>query len=269
MSKETPDRGLEDRTVPAARVLVLRPEGQAEPLAELLEREGAEPVAIPAVRIVPPRDWSVIDSALDRLGSFGWLVFTSVNGAGVVLERLRHRGGRAGRLQARVAAIGPATRARLEQEGVTVDWMPSAYTTETLGAELPLDPSGRQGSTTAWKPSVCVVRADIASSRLEEILRQRGFTVERVNAYGTRPINKERIRDALTSVDAVALTSASIVQSFAAAVGANLPPGLKIFSIGPATSQACREVGLQADSEAEEHTVQGLVEALKKHGSIL
>ena len=60
--------------------------------------------------------------------------------------------------------------------------------------------------------------------------------------------------------DYVTFTSASTVRFFLAAAGAL--DGPRIASIGPATSAALRDAGLEPDLEADPHTPEGLVAAL-------
>jgi uroporphyrinogen-III synthase len=220
------------------RVLVLRPEGQAEDLARALAAEGADPVVVPAIRILPLPDTDALDAALRR--DHDWVVFTSVNGVAAINEAV----------SGRVAAVGPATAEALASAGVAVDFVPSAYTTVALANELPGPPS-----------RVCVVRAEAAGPDLESILSGRGYEVERVNAYRTEPSGHHLVVEALDEgVDAVALTSASITEAFADAAG-NPPDtrGAAIFSIGPATTAACRRAGLPVTAEAGTHTIPGLV----------
>ena len=68
-------------------------------------------------------------------------------------------------------------------------------------------------------------------------------------------------RSAALGADYVTFTSASAVRFFVEAAG---PPGdgSRIVSIGPITSEALRERGLEPDVEATEHTPDGLVTAL-------
>ena len=230
------------RRLEGRRVLVLRPEGQEEDLVRALAAEGAEAVVVPAIRILPLPDTDALDAALRR--EHDWVIFTSVNGVAAIpdaIPRANHT---------RVAAVGPATAEALASAGVGVDFVPSAYTTVALATELPGPPS-----------RVCVVRAEAAGPDLETILSDRGYEVERVNAYRTEPSGHHLIVEALDAgVDAVALTSASITEAFADAAGH--PPdtrGAAVFSIGPATTAACRRAGLAVTAEAGTHTIPGLV----------
>ena len=226
------------------RILVLRPAEQAEDLALALVAEGAEPVVVPAIRILPAIDPSAIADALAR--EHDWVVFTSVNGVAAL-----PRDPPTAMRRSRIASVGPATAQALEGLGFSIDFIPTAYTTVALAAELP-GPPGR----------VCVVRAEAAGPELETILSGRGFTVERVDAYRTEPAGAGPIAQALAvGVDAVALTSASITWAFADAV-TGTGPGAAVFSIGPATTAACRAAGLAVAGEAQTHTIPGLVAAM-------
>ncbi|HVL52547.1 MAG TPA: uroporphyrinogen-III synthase [Actinomycetota bacterium] len=235
------------------RVLVLRPEHQAGELAGKLEAEGAVPVVVPAIRIVPPPSWTKADEAITRAPNFDWVVFTSVNGVESVMSRMEETGSDLATLPERVGAIGPGTRRALEAHGVRVEWMPSSYTSVKVAEELP-DPPAK----------VLLVRADIATRDLDEALEARGFEVTRIDAYGTEVCNAGLVQKALEEVDAVALTSASIARSFVEACEGRLPgPDTVVGSIGPATSAECRRLGLEPTVEATDHDIPGLVEALK------
>ncbi|MEX0789966.1 MAG: uroporphyrinogen-III synthase [Actinomycetota bacterium] len=237
------------------RVLVLRPEHQAGELAGKLEAEGATAVVVPAIRIVPPQSWTKADEAITRAPNFDWVVFTSVNGVESVLARMEETGSDVQTLPERVGAIGPGTRRALEAHGVSVEWMPTSYTSVTVAEELPDPPA-----------NVLLIRADIATRELDEALEARGFNVTRIDAYGTEVCNTDLVQKALGDIDAVALTSASIARSFVEACAERMPaPETVIVSIGPATSAECRRLGLKVTLEATDHDIPGLVDALKGH----
>jgi len=235
------------------KVLVLRPEDQAGELALLIEQRGHEAIVIPAIEIDAPSDWGPIDDALGRADGFDWIVFTSSNGARSILDRMEETGIDKSRLPKNIGAIGPGTKAELERLGLKVDWMPSRYTTVAVSEELP-DPPAK----------VLLVRADIATPVLETRLRERGLEVERIDAYRTNSINSARIRQGVKEgVDAIALTSASIVRSFLEAVeDRDALEGIQIASIGPATTEALREAGIEPSVEADPHTAEGLADGL-------
>ena len=92
------------------RIVVTRPVDEAERSAAVLESLGAEVLLAPTVQILPVADPGPLDEAIDHLGDYDWLVFTSGNGVRFFLERLFARGRDVRALgHLRLAAIGPGT----------------------------------------------------------------------------------------------------------------------------------------------------------------
>ena len=105
------------RRLEGRRILVLRPEGQAEELIRALAAEGSDAVVVPAIRILPLPDTEALNAALRR--EHDWVVFTSVNGVAAMRETIPPAN------LTRVAAVGPATAEALASAGVTVDFVPA------------------------------------------------------------------------------------------------------------------------------------------------
>jgi len=239
-------------------VLILRPHKQAGDLAEQLAARGGRPIVVPAIEVLPPADWAQIDSALARLGDFDWIVFTSRNGVESVMSRIRATQVQPAPLPPNIAAIGPATEDAIEASGARATWIPTKFTTEAIASELPA----------ALGQKVLLVRADIASKKLDEDLAARGLEVTRVDAYRTESSGASAIRQVLSQQhpDVVALTSASIAHSFMEAAGSFEAVGdCTIACIGPATAAACRHAGWPVHVESLTHTVSGLLDALTVH----
>ena len=72
---------------PPPRVLVTRAPEQGSELADHLRALGADPVLIPAIELAPPTTWATLDAALEQLGSYDWLLFTSANAAEAFASR--------------------------------------------------------------------------------------------------------------------------------------------------------------------------------------
>jgi uroporphyrinogen III methyltransferase/synthase len=111
-------------------------------------------------------------------------------------------------------------------------------------------------------------RADVAPKDLVEGLSARGAEVTELTAYRTVADNKgvEAAADALArnAVDWITFTSGSTVRHVVAAVGAEAVrrSRARLASIGPSTSRALRDLGLEPDAEAEPHTMDGLASAI-------
>src|SRR5581483_12127885 len=91
------------------RVLVTRTGEQAEAFARALLERGAEPIVAPTIALEPPDDAGAADRAVEELGSFAWIVFTSRNRVDAFFARLSALGRDARALHAaKIAAIGEA-----------------------------------------------------------------------------------------------------------------------------------------------------------------
>ncbi|HEX5658366.1 MAG TPA: uroporphyrinogen-III C-methyltransferase [Polyangiales bacterium] len=247
------------------RVLITRPEGQSDEMAQDLRDRGADPVELPTVQIVPPSDPQRFAAAVLRAGDYDWTVFTSVNGVDAFFDVLRAHDKDARVLGGvRVAAIGPATRAALARYGVRADVMPDEYRGEAVYSVMQA-----QGSLRGQK--VLIARAEVARETLPQLLREAGATVDVVPAYRTLPADAARFAEIRALLEAhalhaVAFTSSSTVQRLVEGLGdAALLQGLVIAAIGPITAGTAQELGLPAQVVAEEYTAPGLVRALEAH----
>ena len=117
------------------RVLITRPRRQAARLCDLLSELGAHCLLQPAIEIEPPADWSAVDAAMERLGEFDWLVFSSANGVEHFLGRLLSTGRDVRALgPLKIAAIGPATADALQQFHLQPDLTPDEYRERPCGS---------------------------------------------------------------------------------------------------------------------------------------
>ena len=73
---------------------------------------------------------------------------------------------------------------------------------------------------------------------------------------------REAAIEAALEADYVTFTSSSTVRNLTEALGERFPRGARVVSIGPVTSEAAREAGLEVAAEAERHDIDGLIEAL-------
>ena len=61
-------RWFDARPLFGRRIVVTRAREQAGALADALEQQGAQVIALPAIRILPPSDPATLDAACDRRG---------------------------------------------------------------------------------------------------------------------------------------------------------------------------------------------------------
>jgi uroporphyrinogen III methyltransferase/synthase len=230
------------------RVAVTRARAQASGLAAALRALGADVVEAPAIRIVP------LPGDAPDLSRYDLVCLTSPNGVRLLFERL-HAAGRDARALAgaTVAAIGPGTARALREHGVIADVVPERFVAEALVEALADVPVSR----------ALVARASEARDVLPDALRERGAEVDVLALYETVAEElDDSQRAAVAAADYVTFTSSSTVRFLLEALGgANGLTG-RLVSIGPVTSEALREHGLDPHVEASRHDVDGLVEAL-------
>jgi uroporphyrinogen-III synthase len=167
------------------RILLTRPEGRNEKLAEALRALGHEVVCEPLIAVEPLGDEPV------DVDGYDWVVLTSAVGATELRRRMRGS-------PRRVAAIGEATATAFGR----ADLVPAVSTQEGLLAEFP-HPAGRvlfAGAEGARRLLVDELGADF------------------VPLYRTIELQPENLPDA----DAVVLASPSAARSFAA-LGRDIP----------------------------------------------
>lgn len=190
---------------------------------DLVER--LEALGLDVVRCPLIRIESLSDEPIDVVG-YDWVVVTSPNGA----RELRRR---ASGPMPRIAAIGQATAEAMGH----ADLIATVSTQEGLAAEMPR-PAGR----------VLVAAAEGARRFLSDAL-----AADFVPLYRTHAIRP----DQLPVGDLCLLASAS-----AAAVFGALETGIPAVTIGPETTRAAREAGIEVIAQALTHDVDGLVAAV-------
>jgi len=240
-------------------VVVTRPRAQAAGMLAKLRELGANPIEFPTIRIGPPGDYGPLDRAIAAIEEYDWLIFTSVNGVRAFFERLDASSADLRRLRARLAAIGPATRDALERAHLKVDVIGEEYVAESL-----LDALSHHALTGS---RVLLVRAALAREVLPEKLKERGASVEVVEAYRTEPA--AGLAEAARALemhppDWITFTSSSTVDHFFRVVSATAVRTSKIASIGPVTSATIRKYGFEPAVEAAAFTTEGLLQALEE-----
>ncbi len=122
-----------EKPLAGERVLITRAKDQAGSLAEELEALGAAVVEIPVIEIRPPASYVALDATLNNIENYDWLILTSVNGVEALFARMQKLGfGPEKLLHLNIAAIGPATRKKIEEHGLPVDVVPEKYVAESV-----------------------------------------------------------------------------------------------------------------------------------------
>ncbi len=247
------------------RILVTRSRAQASRLTAGLEDLGADCLEAPAIRIQPPADnYAALDRAIGGLADFDWIIYTSANGVEHFFSRLLEAGMDSRSLCGKkICAIGSATAQALEKYGIKADIVPNEYRAE--GILSAMYGKLKEGD------KVLLPRAAEARSILPEELKRQGADVVVATAYET--VAGEADGTALSeelangTIDAVTFTSSSTVKNLLKLLGDNAPEllkNVKIAAIGPITAETCKQNGLQVTVQAQEYTIDGLIQAVKE-----
>jgi len=223
---------------------------------------------IPTIKIVPPTEHKPLIEALAGLGAYDWIIFTSANGVTSFFqhffrgfEDLRDFGG------ARIAAVGPATAAKLAELHLKVDLIPKEYEARLIAKEL-------AAFQTVENLRVLLLRAEVATPELPRQLEDMGAIVDDVACYRTVPETDDPYGDAARlgteGAEWVMFTSASTVEHFHARFDlrelCGRFPTLRLASIGPETTKALTVLGLSAAVQPKHHTVEALIAGVVRLG---
>lgn len=237
--------------------LVTRPRHQAESLQSALRASGSRALIHPVIEIGDPTDWESVDSAIDRLSSYDWLVFSSSNGVNFFMRRIWEKGLDLRAIgNAKIAAIGSSTLLELRQHQLRANLIPGEFRAEALAEMLIEQATGKR---------FLLVRASRGRDLLADELKQAGKDVDQAVVYESRDVTEADpdILEAMSQgeIEWVTVTSSAIANAIAALFGSALKQ-TKLASISPVTSHTLRSLGFEPAAEATTFTMQGLVAAM-------
>jgi uroporphyrinogen III methyltransferase/synthase len=254
---------FESKPLFGKKIVVTRPEEQAQGLASMLSELGARVHLLPTIKILPPKSWREIDKAIKGLSRYDWVLFTSVNGVEFFLQRLRSAQKDARHLSGiQIGVIGPATGDALKQAGLIPDLLPEKYSAEGIVEALEKLPiAGKR---------FLLPRPALARDFLPKKITSLGATVDVVEAYQTvlPEYDDERLCGFVQEcpVDMITFTSPSTVDNLLHLVKSKSVEkgiaGAKIACIGPITAQRATEKGLDVTLVPDTYTIEGLLNAV-------
>ena len=251
-------------------VLVTRAAEQSSKFTNMLQQQGATVIEMPALEIHPPSSWEGLDRAIAHLSDFDWLILTSANGVEYFFNRLATLGKDARALAGiKIAVVGKKTAASLQQHSLQPDFIPPDFVADSLVEHL-REPLVNQ--------KVLFPRVETGGREvLVKELTAQGAKVVEVAAYQSgcpaqiAPAAWSALQQ--KAVDILSFASSKTVQNFYQLIESALtsnsalnPQSLLenvcIASIGPQTSQSCRQLLGRVDVEAQEYTLEGLTQAI-------
>ncbi|MGB5967316.1 MAG: uroporphyrinogen-III synthase [Spirulinaceae cyanobacterium] len=250
-------------------ILITRAAQQSSTFTNLLEKQGAEVVEMPALEICPPSNWQGLDEAIAVLQDFDWLILTSANGVNYFCDRLLSLGKSIkdlARMKIKIAVVGKKTSQYLQQRSLKADFIPSAYIADSLVEEFPeplkekkvLFPRVETGGR-----ELLVKALSEEGAKVTEVPVYQSACPKQIPSFTLKAIKQQNI-------DIVTFASSKTVKNFHQLLKSNLLPAeldsflsqIIIASIGPQTSLSCQEIFHRVDIEAEKYTLEGLTQAI-------
>ncbi len=243
-------------------ILITRDQKQSTELVAQIEQLGGKCIVFPTVKITAPDDWSDCDDALNRLDSFDWIIFSSINGVRFFLRRIREKN--IGQFRGKVAAVGAKTKKTIEEYGWQVDLIPEEFSAEGIL---------RLFDTVDLKnKSILMPISNISRDELPRGLKARGAMVRKVVTYKTECAKHESSDNILHAfmedkIDAILFFSPSAVKCFiknvnAAVISKIIDSEIPIGAVGRTTAHAIQKAGLMVQIMPEQSTQENLINAV-------
>ncbi|MDI6745155.1 MAG: bifunctional uroporphyrinogen-III C-methyltransferase/uroporphyrinogen-III synthase, partial [Thermodesulfovibrionales bacterium] len=267
------------------RVLVTREHaGGFEPLEDL----GAEIIEFPTIEIAPPENYRELDSAINKVEAYDWIIFTSGNGVKYFFRRLLERDKDVRDLKGiKICAIGTKTAAEIKRYGIKVNLVPEEFNAEGLIeafikrsavsgeqlAEHQTPNTKHQAPNTEQLKGMkfLLPRAEKAREIFPEKVRESGGEIDVPVTYrAVKPdMHGKRLKRFLKEgrISVATFTSASTFDNFIEIMGADADELLKdvaIAVIGPVTARAVEKAGLKVEIMSETATIEAMVEEIIK-----
>ncbi|MGI0481333.1 uroporphyrinogen-III synthase [Geminocystis sp. CENA526] len=251
-------------------ILVTRAVSANSEFRQMLEAKGATVLEFPALEIKPPSTWQPLDSSIEHLSTYNWLILTSANGVEYFFQRLHHLGKNKNDLQhLKIAVVGKKTEQYLQQYQVSADFIPPDFIADSLVQNFPESLQGQK---------ILFPRVESGGREIlvQELTKQSAIVTE-IPAYqsGCPDIIDDMAWDAIVNevISMITFASSKTVQNFYTLITQALTdyPDLtihsllkevSIVSIGPQTSLTCQQLLNRVDIEAKEYTLEGLTEAI-------
>ncbi|HEX9627533.1 MAG TPA: uroporphyrinogen-III synthase [Acidiferrobacterales bacterium] len=224
-------------------VLVTRPAGQTEGLAQRIERAGGRVMRFPVLEILDPVDGGALLALIDRLDAFDLAIFISPNAVNKAMNVIRARRALPPGLQ--VAAVGRGSAKALRHFGVADVIAPSGkFDSEALLALPELaEVHGRR---------IVIFRGDGGRELLSETLSARGAAVETAECYrrgrpqaDTAPLLRAMARGELDVVTVTSVQGLRNLYDLVGKLGQQWLVKTPIVVVSERMAEACRELGFK------------------------
>ena len=246
----------ENKPLFGTNICITRSKNQASNLRKKLSEMGADVTEINSIKIEDTSE--KLKKYLSRIEDYNHILFTSANAVNIFFDYLIKEKYDIRRINAKISVVGKATKNALEGRGIQAFTMAKDFTAEGLFKAIKHHIS----------PDDIVLIPCSAKSRntLKELLEDANVLVDRVNIYDTVS-GKIANTKAFEDVDIVLFTSPSTVKNMIQMVGIDKIKKKKCIAIGPQTSNALVDNGINAlvcNEHSEEGFLKEIVEMRKR-----
>lgn len=213
----------------------------------------------PLMSFAPPSDWTPLDSALDRLGEYGAVAFTSPRAAEPFAARLKDRRTEwpVERTSPAAWASGPQTAAALHGVLGRVR-LPLGRDTGELGGAKALARAMLEEKVSGPVLFPC---GEEHRDELPTELRLSGITVDEIICYRSVLAAESEARVAASRGSVLVVASPRVAGLLARACPRGARP--ELLAVGPTTAESARASGWSPSAVASEPTARALVSALR------
>ncbi|MBT3635725.1 MAG: uroporphyrinogen-III C-methyltransferase [Opitutae bacterium] len=256
---------FEDRPLFGRRFVVTRPVGQNSRLKKLLENKGAEVLELPLIKILPADDRKLVAEAFAGIATYGWIVFTSANGAREFFNLFfRAFGDIRSFGPMRIACVGETTASVVRDYNLEVELIPPVSTAEDLAQSLvateSLDSAHVLVITGSRNREILVNLLESVGHAIVDTLSVYSTDFSDVSEAAALQDFREKGADALVfSSSSAALSYVEQEEDLVLEKDARVPI---LCSFGAQTSATLKENGLSVDLEAETPSLDSLVDSL-------
>lgn len=254
-------------------IAITRSKEDSKEFIELATHENVIPMPIPTIELVSKGD-RIVDEFLSDIDGFGpdYSVFMSSKAVKLLFEVAKTTS-KYDELKLAIAntivvAVGPKTKAALEEEGIRVSYVPTRYSSVGVGELFTkLNAEGKK---------VIIPRSGASTEFLANLLQKIGLIIKENYLYDVKAFSdtsqwhefKEMFGK--NKIDGIVFTSASSVRGFFEIMSEEYEQvellkrlkKIQLVAIGPFTAEELKKFNAEP-TIADVHTVPGAFEAMK------
>ena len=199
------------------------------------------------------------EKLLSEINNSTHILFTSSNGVDIFFEQIKRYGIDIRSLyNKKICVIGSGSGEALNKYGVNADFIPSKFDSKSFLDEIlpKLDKDSK----------VLMLRAKIGSDVLPKGLKSAGIAFSDIPVYDTIIDHRKKfeLNKDIENFDYVVAASASGAKALVEMIEDKKMLSGKVVSIGPVTTKALVELGIENIITAKRYDVEGIIDAIKK-----